>query len=144
MSTTSPPSLTALTTYLLSTVGKAARGRHAAQLADRGMRLWHMAILAALADVGAHAQHQLAERLGMHVSDTAKVVDELERGGYVARERNPADRRQVLVTVTAEGRTTLAALTADAAAVQEDILAPLTARDRDTLHRLLLRLHTGL
>lgn len=139
-----PPSLTALTTYLLSKVGKAARARLSEQLADDGLRLWHMAVLAALADFGPHAQRDLAERLDIHPSDMVKVLDELTALGHVRRARDEADRRRVRVTVTPEGRAALAGQTAQASEVQEAILRPLDADERALLHRLLLRVHAHL
>ncbi|MFJ4408769.1 MarR family winged helix-turn-helix transcriptional regulator [Streptomyces sp. NPDC088910] len=139
-----PPTLAALTTYLLSKTGKAARGRLAAELSDEGLRLWHMAVLAALADFGPQVQRELAGRLGVDPSDMVKVVDELAASGCVERARDTADRRRVRVALTPAGRDRLAALTARAEAAQDDVLAPLDARERAQLHALLLRVHDGL
>ncbi|GLW07195.1 hypothetical protein Misp01_23250 [Microtetraspora sp. NBRC 13810] len=138
-----PPTLTALTTYLLSRVGKAARAGLAERLAAGGLRLWHMAVLAALADFGPHAQRDLSARLGIDPSDVVKVVDELVAAGHAERARDPADRRRVRVTLTPAGRTALAGLNAQAAEVQDVILAPLDARERAQLHDLLRRCFTG-
>ena len=138
-----PPTLTALTTYLLSRTGKTARGRLAAELGDQGLRLWHMAVLAALADLGPHAQRELAERLDIDPSDIVKVLDELAIRGCVERARDPADRRRVRVTLTPEGSATLAALTVRAEAVQDAVLAPLDTEERAVLHALLLRVYEG-
>lgn len=139
-----PPTLTGLTTYLLSRTGKAARGAIAAQLAESGLRLWHMAVLAALADHGPHAQAQLSARLGIDPSDVVKIVDELAAHGWAERARDPVDRRRVRITLTPAGRTALTGLTARAHAVQDDVLAPLDARERAALHGLLARVHDGL
>ena len=139
-----PPALTGLTTYLLSRTGKAARGAIAAQLAESGLRLWHMAVLAALADHGPHAQRELSARLGIDPSDVVKVVDELAAHGWAERTRDPVDRRRVRITLTPAGRTALTRLTARAHAVQDDVLAPLDAHERATLHGLLIRVHAGL
>ncbi|MFD0277600.1 MarR family winged helix-turn-helix transcriptional regulator [Kitasatospora sp. NPDC127111] len=139
-----PPTLLDLTTYLLSRTGKTARGRLADRLARRGLRLWDMAVLAALADFGPHAQRDLVRRLGVDASDMAKVADQLAAAGYVERTRDTADRRRVLVSITADGRTALAELDAEARAVQDAILAPLDAEERRTLHGLLSRVHQGL
>ncbi|MFC9438790.1 MarR family transcriptional regulator [Nocardia sp. NPDC057030] len=134
-----PPSLLGLDIYLLSRMGKVARGRFADRLAERGLRLWHMAILAALADFGAHAQRDLAERLAIHPSDVAKVVDELAAAGQVERARDAADRRRVTVRITRAGRAALAALDKEAGRVADDLLAPLNARERAQLSQLMRR-----
>ena len=136
-SRTAPPSLTGLTTYLLSRTGKVARGRLAGRFAARGLRLWHHAVLAALADFGPHVQRELAFRLAIDPSDLAKIVDELAGAGAVERARDAADRRRVSVTLTAAGRKLLAELDAEARAVQNDVLEPLTKDERGQLDALL-------
>lgn len=140
---TTPPTLTALTAYLLSRTGKTARGRLAARLAEQGLRLWHMAVLAALADFGPHTQRELAERLTIDPSDMVKVLDDLTAAGHVTRTRDPADRRRLRVAPTPAGRTALAALVAEAEAVQDEQLAALSPAERAALHALLLRVFTG-
>ncbi|MFG3616784.1 MarR family winged helix-turn-helix transcriptional regulator [Nocardia sp. NPDC047654] len=134
-----PPSLLGLDIYLLSRVGKTARGRFADRLAARGLRLWHMAILAALADFGPHAQRDLAERLAIHPSDVAKIVDELEAAGQVERARDDRDRRRITVRITRTGRAALRSLDREAGRVGDEILAPLDPAERDRLHAMLER-----
>jgi DNA-binding MarR family transcriptional regulator len=41
----------------------------------------------------------LARQAGMHPATMTGVLDRLERGGWIARERDPADRRAVVVRV---------------------------------------------
>ncbi|MEU9046334.1 MULTISPECIES: MarR family winged helix-turn-helix transcriptional regulator [unclassified Kitasatospora] len=138
-----PPTLLDLSTYLLSRVGKTARGRLAERLAERGLRLWDMAVLASLADFGPQAQRDLVRRLGLDPSDLAKVADQLAAAGYVERARDRADRRRVSVSITDAGRALLAELDAQARAVQDEVLAPLDAGEREVLQSLLLRVHRG-
>ncbi|MFJ4671155.1 MarR family winged helix-turn-helix transcriptional regulator [Kitasatospora purpeofusca] len=139
-----PPTLLDLSAYLLSRTGKAARSRLADRLARRGLRLWDMAVLAALADFGPHAQRDLVRRLGVDASDMAKVADQLALAGYVERARDAADRRRLSVTVTEAGRALLAELRAEALAVQDEVLAPLSGAERRVLHELLARVHAEL
>ncbi|MFI6364678.1 MarR family winged helix-turn-helix transcriptional regulator [Nocardia sp. NPDC050630] len=135
-----PPSLLGLETYLLSRVGKVARGRFAERLAARGLRLWHMAVLAALVDFGPHAQRDLGIRLDIHPSDVAKIVDELASAGQVERTRDPEDRRRMSVRITKTGRALLRALDKDAGRIRDEILAPLRPEERIVLGDMLLRL----
>jgi DNA-binding MarR family transcriptional regulator len=44
----------------------------------------------------------LAREAGLHPATITGILDRLERGGWVARERDPADRRAVLVRVLPE------------------------------------------
>ncbi|MFI2608253.1 MarR family winged helix-turn-helix transcriptional regulator [Kitasatospora sp. NPDC018619] len=138
-----PPTLLDLSTYLLSRIGRTARGRLAERLAERGLRLWDMAVLAALADFGPQAQRDLVRRLSIDPSDLAKVADQLAAAGYVERARDRLDRRRVSVSVTEAGRALLAELDTQARTVQDEVLAPLDAAERRTLQELLLRVHHG-
>jgi DNA-binding MarR family transcriptional regulator len=132
-----PPTLLGLTTYVLSKIGKTARGQMAARLAGGGQRMWHLAVLAALADFGPQAQRELATRLAIDPSDVVKVLDDLS--GDVARARDPADRRRVTVTITDQGRRELDRLMDEARAAQDELLAPLDRAERAQLHALLSR-----
>ncbi|MFD0019995.1 MarR family winged helix-turn-helix transcriptional regulator [Streptomyces sp. NPDC058382] len=136
-----PPSLLELTTYLMSRTGKVARGRLAEQLTARGLRLWHMGVLAALVDFGPHAQRELADRLSVDRSDIVKIVDDLAGARLAERARDTADRRRVTVTVSPAGRALLDRLHAEVLTVQDDLLAPLTGAERTQLTDLLRRVY---
>ncbi|MFJ5228832.1 MarR family winged helix-turn-helix transcriptional regulator [Kitasatospora sp. NPDC088391] len=133
-----------MTTYLLSRTGKDARSRLAERLAADGLRLYHHAALAALADLGPHTQRELADRLRLDPSDLAKAADLLAARGWIDRTRDPADRRRLTLTLTPAGRTRLSALQDEARDVQDAVLAPLDPAGRAALHALLLRLHGGM
>ncbi|MFF2411236.1 MarR family winged helix-turn-helix transcriptional regulator [Streptomyces sp. NPDC058092] len=136
-----PPSLLGLTTYLLSRTGSAARSRLAARLAERNLKLWHMAVLSALVDFGPHVQRELASRLGIDRSDMVKIVDDLAVAGLVDRARDTTDRRRVTVTPTPAGRAMLSELQGEARAVQKKLLAPLSRSEQTQLAVLLRRVH---
>jgi DNA-binding MarR family transcriptional regulator len=70
----------------------------------------------------------------------AVVVRKLEERGLVTRQRNPQDRRAMLVTLTKEGERLRHAAEPSVAEVQEEILAPLEEDERETLCRLLARI----
>src|SRR5246127_910431 len=44
----------------------------------------------------------LARRAGLHPATMTGILDRLERGGWVARDRDPSDRRAVLVRARRE------------------------------------------
>ncbi|MFF9077758.1 MarR family winged helix-turn-helix transcriptional regulator [Streptomyces sp. NPDC014646] len=136
-----PPSLLGFTTYLLSRTGKTARSRLAARLAERDMKLWHMAVLSALVDFGPHVQRELASRLGIDRSDMVKIVDDLAVAGLVERARDTDDRRRVTVTSSPAGRAVLVDLQAEALSVQRELLAPLSTAEQAQLAALLRRVH---
>lgn len=139
-----PPSVLDLHAYLLTAIGKAARRRLTDRLTARGLRLWHLTVMALLGDLGPQMKTALAARLDMNASDLVKIVNDLDRAGHVDCVRDTADRRRVVVALTAEGRTALAELSADIASADDDILAPLSPAERDQLGSLLRRVHRHL
>jgi DNA-binding MarR family transcriptional regulator len=46
---------------------------------------------------GPFSPSALARRAGLHPATMTGILDRLERGGWIARERDPADRRGVLI-----------------------------------------------
>lgn len=53
--------------------------------------------IGALLEFGPVGARRLAELLGMTTGATTRLVDRLEREGYVVREPDPADRRRVVL-----------------------------------------------
>ncbi len=53
---------------------------------------------------GAMTQRELAAAASVQDQTMSRVVERLERLGYVSRDRCPQDRRRVLVSLTATGR----------------------------------------
>lgn len=58
----------------------------------------------ALVQAVPHSQKDLARATRVEEQTISQTVDRLERLGMVTRERDPADRRRFLVTVTEVGR----------------------------------------
>jgi len=50
-----------------------------------------------IARFGPISPSALAERAALHPATLTGILDRLERGGWVARERSPSDRRSILV-----------------------------------------------
>jgi MarR family 2-MHQ and catechol resistance regulon transcriptional repressor len=67
-------------------------------------------VMEALHHIGPLCQGELAEKLLRSGGNLTLVVDNLEKAGYVTRERDPADRRFVVVKLTAKGSEFIAAL----------------------------------
>ncbi|WP_228979036.1 MarR family winged helix-turn-helix transcriptional regulator [Streptomyces sp. DH12] len=85
----------------------------------------------------------LAERLEVVPRAVTSLVDGLEASGRVRRVPDPANRRVIRIELTDEGRATLRRLRSARRAAAEDVLAPLTARQREVLGGLLSALVDG-
>ncbi|MFJ5778942.1 MarR family winged helix-turn-helix transcriptional regulator [Streptomyces sp. NPDC093094] len=133
-----------LNAYLMYATGKAARRRLTERLTAHNLRLWHLMVMALVADLGPQMKTALATRLDMNPSDLVKIVDDLVRTGRAECLRDEADRRRVLVRLTPEGRSFLELLDADIASADDEVLAPLDEREREVLSSLLRRVHRHL
>ena len=87
-------------------------------------------------------QRTLARAIALDASTTGGVVHRLEARGWLERRTAPEDRRTRLLHLTDSGRQGLNATVPGMLRAQEQILAPLTARQRDEFMRLLLILVT--
>jgi MarR family 2-MHQ and catechol resistance regulon transcriptional repressor len=67
-------------------------------------------VLEAIYHIGPLCQSELAEKLLKSGGNLTLVVDNLEKAGYVQRERDPADRRFVVVKLTPKGEAFIAEL----------------------------------
>ena len=81
----------------------------------------------------------LARRAGLHPATVTGILDRLERGGWVARERDPSDRRAVTVRALRERTVELYGLFSGMNASMDDICARYTDAElhllADFLHR---------
>jgi MarR family 2-MHQ and catechol resistance regulon transcriptional repressor len=75
-----------------------------------GLTITQFGVLEALHHIGPLCQSELAEKLLKSGGNLTLVVDNLEKAALVRRERDPADRRFVVVRLTGKGQTFIAAL----------------------------------
>ncbi|GAB1334231.1 MarR family transcriptional regulator [Streptomyces sp. E-15] len=85
----------------------------------------------------------LAERLEVVPRAVTTLVDGLEASGKVRRAPDPANRRVTRIELTDEGRAALRELRGARHSAAEEILAPLTEKERQVLGVLLDTLIDG-
>ena len=129
-----------LPSWLLSQTAAHAQRLVIEGFAAAGARGYHYRLLDSLLTAGPASQATLGRRTGIHLSDMVGCLNELESAGYVERAPDPADRRRNVVTITPAGRARMDRLGTEAGLVQEDLLTPLSAAERDELTGLLARL----
>jgi MarR family transcriptional regulator, 2-MHQ and catechol-resistance regulon repressor len=96
--------------------------------------------LDALVAEGPLSLNDLAARLYLDKSTTSRVIDALERKGYVHREPNPADRRALLLEPTEAGRRIQDVVRRDIVAEEKHLLADFEPAVRREMARLIRRL----
>jgi len=93
-------------------------------------------VLEALHHIGPLCQSELAEKLLKSGGNLTLVVDNLEKAGHVLRERDPADRRYVVVRLTEKGQAFIATLFPKVVANVTREMAALSSTELSDLGRL--------
>jgi DNA-binding MarR family transcriptional regulator len=117
--------------------------RHAAIFArEIGISLTptQWAALAKLLETGPCSQNQLGRLTAMDVATIKGVIDRLTARGLTETGRDPADGRRLLVTLTRAGQQLAEKAVPSALAITRETLAPLDAKERETLVALLGKL----
>lgn len=100
-----------------------------------GVRISFSEILALgeLAKGGALTQQELGDALGLEKSTVSRLASGLESRGWVARERDPGNRRYVRIRLTGTGRETAEVMGAHLRERHDELLAALTPEERRAL-----------
>jgi DNA-binding MarR family transcriptional regulator len=107
-----------------------------------GMKLKPYLLLANLRD-GGLPQSELCTSMHLDPNNCVLMLNDLEAAGHVERRRDPADRRRHIVEMTPAGRKALAAADRAVESLEEEVLAALTAAEREALQGLLSRAVAG-
>jgi DNA-binding MarR family transcriptional regulator len=129
--------LTGMTSAQMSKVAGEALGAIGAHKA-------HFVVLAALEEFGPASQASIADRTRIYRSDLVAVLNELADGGWIVRAPDPDDKRRNVITITGAGRDRLAEIERILDDVNDRIMAPLSAAEREQLFALLGRINTHL
>lgn len=96
--------------------------------------------LEALVRRGGMTLNELAAHLYLDKSTASRVVDALERKGYVARSQRPEDRRSLLLEATEEGRALEKKIRESILAEEKQLLAGFDPEVRRAMTQLIARL----
>jgi DNA-binding MarR family transcriptional regulator len=141
------PQAPALETYRLEEqVGfhlRRANQRHTsifAELMTDGLTPTQWAALVKVGEMKTVSQNLLGRETAMDAATIKGVVDRLIKRGFLAARSDPSDARRSLIEITAAGEMAVRNGRAQAAAITEETLKPLSSADRATLIRLLERI----
>jgi MarR family 2-MHQ and catechol resistance regulon transcriptional repressor len=118
-------------------------GRITPELEARGLTMGQFGVLEALLHLGPMCQHTLAKKLLRSGGNITLVVDNLEKHGWVRRERQKDDRRMIVIHLTQPGRRLIERVFPDHAAAIERELSNLAPREQEDLRRICRKLGRG-
>jgi DNA-binding MarR family transcriptional regulator len=98
------------------------------------------AALSKLTETGPCSQNQLGRLTAMDVATIKGVIDRLSARGLTETSADPADGRRLLVSLTRAGQQLAEKAVPKALAITKETLAPLDAKERETLIALLGKL----
>ena len=102
-------------------------------------------------DIGSREYGQYALLTQLKIGELNKVdrttigqlVDLLERKGFVARQKNPKDRRQNLLVLTKTGRSLVEEMWQEMKEIEKDVLKHLSAKQKETLLTMVKAIRKG-
>lgn len=125
---------------LLHRLTSAVAQRELPLLRAHQIEMWDYVVLGGLEQGSAPTQAQLAVSVGRDKTRLIQTLDRLEDRALLRRGPDPRDRRNRIVTLTAAGRSVLAACREDIRAMETDLLAHLTPSARAAFIRHLMTL----
>ena len=127
--------------FRLSRVHRTIIGR---LLRELGLVPGQELLLLQLCDRDRCSQSDLVERLGLDPSTVTKMLQRLERGGWLRREQSTEDGRVMVVTLTPAGRDLQNAVTSLWSELEGETVKSLSGDEQTELLRLLRKVETGL
>lgn len=141
-----PPLLNAMDyhCWLMRIVTVMARAEVDRRMEPLGLTQAQWMPLLHLAAGRAQTAAELARNCMQSPGAMTRMIDRLVDKGMIERERSTTDRRVVRLRLTPEGQRCAAQLPAIVKGVNQDVLSPLSAEERQQFQRYLLRVYTAL
>ena len=135
---------TATVLYLVKQVELALRAQLDELLRPAGLTTSQYTALTVLERASDLTSAQLARSSFVTAQSMADMVTSLEDQGVITRRRDPADRRRLVLSLTARGRRLLERYRPKVASLEKQMLGTLTARQTADLRRYLVACRDGL
>lgn len=123
--------------YLLARASHQVSREFHAQLKPYGLSVPQWRVLATLVEADGLSLGELAEAVLFKQPTVTRVIDRMERDGWVKRAAGNGDRRRVRILITPRGEAAVRALLKKAKAHESEILASYAPEEADNLKRIL-------
>lgn len=123
--------------YLLARASHTVYREFHAQVQAAGLGSLEWRLLATLSDGDGLTIGELAREILAQQPTLTKLVQRMEKAGWVQRGADPADARRTLVFETQQGRDTVAALLQQAREHEDTLLGGFSERDVTALKKIL-------
>jgi DNA-binding MarR family transcriptional regulator len=133
------PPVTEFAGQLFFRIWRATHTRAAEVLGSVGLTPALFALLNVIGSREGAIQQELGSALGIDRSTMVSLIDQLESAGLARRRPSATDRRAREIAITPKGRRLLQRARGLIAQVEDQVLAGLTATERDELLTLLRR-----
>jgi DNA-binding MarR family transcriptional regulator len=130
--------------FLLVQICRMHHGRARELLHGIGLYRGQPPVLDILYDEEGLTHTELATRLQVVPATVTKMLQRMEKSGFLVRQPDPEDQRVSRVYLTDAGREIRAEMRARLDRLAEETLAGLTVEDRALLRKLLLQVHENL
>jgi len=130
--------------YLINRVGSALASRFTEdRLVAHGLSIAMWRVLAVLSNNGGQRQIDLAGFTSIDASTLSRLVTRLVRMGLVTRSRSRTNSREVVVTLSAKGRTIVDRLIPAALGLEDVLSAGVTKKDLAVVKRALRKMYAN-
>lgn len=123
--------------YLLARASSDVSAQFHARLKDHCLQVPEWRVLATLSDGDGRRLGELAAITLQRQPTMTKIVDRMVNSGLVVRRQGAADRREVRIHITDEGRRRVDAALADAKRHEAEVLADYDADEKERLKDML-------
>lgn len=130
-----PDTLTQSPSFQIERVRRHTKDEVERTLGKHGSTMREYWILSCVLENGL-SQSQLSALLGIDASDMVRLIDSLEKHGWVQRERDPKDRRRQIVTPTKQGHKIHHTLADDVLEAEDRALELSTTKQLKSLKKL--------
>jgi DNA-binding MarR family transcriptional regulator len=128
---------TAASSVLIAQLARGMRRRIEQAIEPLGLRPRELHALQHLRERGPSPQQTLVELLGIDATNLVAILNSLDNAGLIERHRDRTDRRRAIIELSPSGQRLLADLDRALLEIDDEVFAPLTLTERQTLNALL-------